>query len=286
MEIIHAPREMTLWASRVKATGQTIALVPTMGAFHEGHLQLMRLAATRADRVVVSLFVNPIQFGPNEDFSRYPRDLERDASLAGAEGIDVLFAPAPQDMYPPGFRTKIVVGGLTDTFCGRSRPGHFDGVTTVVGKLFHMVKPELAIFGEKDFQQLAVIRKMVKDLSWDIELIGHPIVREADGLAMSSRNAYLSPAERQAALFLSKAISLGRQRARAGETDASLLIDEIRALLLSQEGVAIDYIAIVDGENLTEQNGITKDSMLLIAAIVGKTRLIDNGLLLTNNDEN
>ncbi len=281
MEIIHSPQEMTAWANRTRAAGQRIALVPTMGAFHEVHLRLMRTAAGHADRVVVSLFVNPIQFGPQEDFDRYPRDLARDAALAANVKVDILFAPSPQQMYPQGSgtTTKVVVSGLTDTLCGRSRPGHFDGVTTVVAKLFNIVKPNLAIFGRKDFQQLAVIGKMVRDLNWDIEIVGHPIVREADGLAMSSRNAYLTDTERQSGLALSKGMQQARQRVRAGVTSAGQLIEETEKILLGHPGVAIDYVNIVHRLTLLDQTEINRDSVLLVAARVGTTRLIDNTVL-------
>ncbi len=276
MEIIHTPREMTAWANRTRAAAETIALVPTMGAFHDGHLALMRAAAQRADRLVVSLFVNPIQFGASEDLDRYPRNLKRDAELAAAQGTDILFAPAAEAMYPRGFATKVGVAGLTDTLCGASRPGHFDGVTTVVAKLFNLVKPQVAVFGEKDFQQLAVIRRMVADLAWDIDVVGHPIVREADGLAMSSRNVYLAPEERQAALGLSRALAHARQRVAAGETDTERLLAGVRQALLARPGVTIDYLSVVHGQSLVAQERIDADSVLLVAALVGTTRLIDN----------
>jgi len=286
MKIIHSPREMTAWANRTRTAGEKIALVPTMGAFHEGHLRLMRMAAKQAGRVVVSLFVNPIQFGPGEDLDRYPRNLEQDAAMAEGEAVDILFAPSPREMYPQGFQTTVTVAGLTDTLCGASRPGHFDGVTTVVAKLFHIAKPDVTIFGQKDFQQLAVIRKMAADLNWDLDIIGHPIVREADGLAMSSRNAYLAPAERQSALSLNKGLTLARQRVTAGETDATRLIGEIKKLLLAQPGIAIDYISVVHRHTLVAQKRIDTDSVLLIAALVGKTRLIDNTRLSDSTEEN
>ncbi|OGQ99932.1 MAG: pantoate--beta-alanine ligase [Deltaproteobacteria bacterium RIFOXYD12_FULL_55_16] len=275
MEIIRTPAEMTAWANRALAARETIALVPTMGSFHEGHLRLMRKARERAGRTVVSLFVNPIQFGASEDLGRYPRDFPRDCQLAEAEGVDVLFAPEAQTMYPPEASTRVIVSGLTDVLCGRSRPGHFAGVTTVVAKLFHLIKPHFAVFGEKDFQQLAVIRRMVADLNWDVEIIGHPIVREVDGLAMSSRNIYLSVPERQAALCLFKAIGQARKRVRAGLVEATLLLREIEELL-QQAAVTVEYASLVDQTTLQPQAVLGKGTVLALAVKVGATRLIDN----------
>ncbi|MBU4118679.1 MAG: pantoate--beta-alanine ligase, partial [Proteobacteria bacterium] len=245
MEIIRTPLEMTAWANRVLAAGQTIGLVPTMGFFHEGHLRLMRKAGEKADRTVVSLFVNPIQFGANEDLGRYPRDFSHDRQLAQAEGVDVLFAPEVEDMYPAEATTRVIVSGLTDGLCGESRPGHFNGVTTVVAKLLHIVKPHCAVFGKKDFQQLAVIERMVADLNWDVKIIRHPIVREADGLAMSSRNTYLSAPERKAALCLFRAIGHARRRVRAGLVETAVLQREVEELL-RREAVIIEYVSFVD----------------------------------------
>jgi pantoate--beta-alanine ligase len=279
MKVIQRLSEMTDWSKKVSAGGKTIGLVPTMGYFHEGHLRLMRLAADKADQVVVSLFVNAIQFGPQEDLSRYPRDLDRDTGLAEKEGVDVLFAPAAEDIYPTDFSTRIRVDGISDTLCGRQRPGHFEGVATVVAKLFHIVKPDIAVFGEKDFQQLSVIRKMAKDLDWDIDIIGHPIVRETDGLAMSSRNIYLSSDERIKALNLHKAIRHGKQRVREGMVDAKRLILEIRDIISINSGVSIDYVSIVDSESLTDKDRIDKNSVLALAVKIGNTRLIDNSFL-------
>ena len=275
MEIIRTPVEMTAWANKVLADGQTIGLVPTMGFFHEGHLCLMRKAREKADRMVVSLFVNPIQFGANEDLGRYPRDFSRDSQLADAEGVDVLFAPEVQAMYPSEASTRVIVSGVTEGLCGASRPGHFAGVTTVVAKLFHIVKPHCAVFGRKDFQQLAVIERMVADLNWDVEIIGHPIVREPDGLAMSSRNSYLSARERQAALCLFRAIGHARRRVRTGLVEAKVLLLEVEALL-QQEAVTIEYVSIVDQATLRPQAVLRKGAVLAMAIKVGATRLIDN----------
>ena len=276
MEVIQPLAEMTGWSKKTAASGKTIALVPTMGYFHEGHLRLMRMAAAKADTVVVSLFVNAMQFGPQEDLDRYPQDFDRDRELAAKEGVDVLFVPAAEEMYPSGYSTRVRVDEITATLCGRQRPGHFERVTTVVAKLFHIVKPHTAIFGEKDFQQLSVIRKMVNDLDWDIDIIGHPIVREADGLAMSSRNVYLSPEERQKALSLHRAIEHARSRVGEGLTDGGRLIEEIRDIILASAGVSIDYVSIVDNESLADKNTIDKKSVLALAVKVGDIRLIDN----------
>ncbi|HEX9715536.1 MAG TPA: pantoate--beta-alanine ligase [Desulfurivibrionaceae bacterium] len=275
MEIIRTPAEMKAWANRTLAAGQTIGLVPTMGFFHEGHLRLMRKAGEKAERTVVSLFVNPIQFGANEDLGRYPRDFSRDCQLAQTEGVDILFAPEPHEMYPPEASTRVIVSGLTDVLCGASRPGHFAGVTTVVAKLFHLIKPHCAVFGRKDFQQLAVIERMVADLNWDVEIIGHPIVREADGLAMSSRNVYLSVPERQAALCLFRAIGHARRRVRAGLVETTVLLREVEELL-AQEAVTVEYVSLVDQATLQPQAVLQKGAVLALAIKVGATRLIDN----------
>ncbi len=275
MEIIRTPAEMTAWANQVLASGQTIGLVPTMGFFHAGHLCLMRKAREKADRTVVSLFVNPIQFGANEDLARYPRDFSRDSQLAEAEGVDVLFAPEVQAMYPPEAGTRVIVSGVTEGLCGASRPGHFAGVATVVAKLFHIIKPHCAVFGRKDFQQLAVLERMVADLNWDVEIIGHPIVREEDGLAMSSRNTYLSAQERQTALCLFRAIGHARRRVRTGLVEAKVLLLEVEALL-QQEAVTIEYVSLVDQATLQPQAVLRKGTVLAMAIKVGATRLIDN----------
>lgn len=279
MEIIRTPAAMTAWANRMIAAGDSIALVPTMGYFHEGHLSLMRRARGLATRLVVSLFVNPIQFGPQEDLSRYPRDFARDAALAEAEGVDVLFAPEAAAMYPEGSQTRVAVSGLTSGLCGASRPGHFEGVTTVVAKLFHLVKPRVAVFGQKDFQQLAVIRRMTADLDWDIEIVGHPIVREADGLAMSSRNVYLAVEERQAARGLSRALRHACRRASEGLADVTELLREVREILNAAPGIAVEYVECVDETTLVPSTRLAPGVVLAIAARVGTTRLIDNANL-------
>ncbi len=276
MQIIHPLADMTDWSRQIITSGKTIALVPTMGYFHAGHLHLMRLAGRLADRVVVSLFVNSLQFGPTEDLSSYPRNLTRDARMAENEKVDILFAPTGEEMYAPDFNARVRVGGITDTLCGRQRPTHFEGVTTVVAKLFNIIKPHHAIFGQKDFQQLSVIRKMVRDLNWDIEIAAHPIVREDDGLAMSSRNTYLAGEDRTKALCLYNAIRHARTRFAEGITDASRIKSEIRDIILANPGVDIDYVSVVDKDTLVDKDVIDRDSILAMAVRVGGTRLIDN----------
>lgn len=267
---------MTHWSEEVVARGETLALVPTMGYFHEGHLSLMRLAGKLADRVVVSLFVNHLQFSPGEDLSRYPRDLEKDARMAEKEQVDVLFVPSDPDMYFPDFNTRVKVDGITATLCGKQRPAHFEGVTTVVAKLFNIVKPQCAVFGQKDFQQLCVIRKMVRDLNWNIEVVDHPIVREDDGLAMSSRNTYLSGEDRTKARCLFNAIQHAKAMFADGVMDSDQIKSEIRDIISSNSGVSIDYISIVDKDTLSDKEIIDPQSVLALAVRVGGTRLIDN----------
>ena len=281
MKVIIAPAEMTAWARTEAAAGRRICLVPTMGCFHQGHLSLMRMARGRAERVVVSLFVNPMQFGPREDFAAYPRDFERDARLAAEQGVEVLFAPTAAEMYPDGFQTAVTVRELTRHLCGASRPGHFDGVATVVSKLFAITRADSAVFGEKDFQQLAVIRRMAADLNLNIEIIGHPIVREEDGLAMSSRNTYLSPAGRATALCLSQSIRLARKEAEGGELATEVLAGLVRAHIGSFAGAEIDYVSFVDAGTLEPVAMVDARTLLALAVrINGKVRLIDNGFVL------
>lgn len=274
---------MREWSAGHRLAGRTIGLVPTMGFFHDGHLALMRRAKTAVDLVVVSLFVNPIQFAPEEDLARYPRDPERDRVLAEAAGVDVLFMPTEGEMYPIPPRTRVTVGGLTENLCGLSRPGHFDGVCTVVAKLFNIVQPDLAVFGSKDFQQLAVVRRMAGDLNFNLEIIAHPIVREADGLAMSSRNSYLSPAERVTARCLYQAILRAREQVAAGETDAENLRRRAAQFISGHENTAIEYIAIVDAGSLENQPRVGPESLLALAVRIGATRLIDNAFLINGS---
>lgn len=284
MQIISQLADMTIWSRDTTKHGETIALVPTMGYFHDGHLSLMRMAGRLADKVVVSLFVNSLQFGPSEDLDRYPRDLERDTRMAQNEKVEVLFVPSDRDMYSNDFNAQVIVGDITDTLCGRQRPGHFEGVTTIVAKLFNIIKPDIAVFGQKDFQQLSVIRKMVRDLNWDVEIIGHPIVRENDGLAMSSRNTYLSNEERLKALCLYNAVKHAKKRVSEGITDVDLLKDEISDIILANSGVDIDYISIVDKDTLSDKSIIDSNSVMALAVMVGSTRLIDNCFLGDNTE--
>jgi pantoate--beta-alanine ligase len=257
-----------------RKAGEIIALVPTMGALHEGHLSLVALAKSKADRVVASIFVNPIQFGPREDFTRYPRDEAGDLAKLGNAGADLVFAPGTAEMYPDGFSTKVYVGDLTEDLCGASRPNHFDGVATVVAKLLLQCAPDLAIFGEKDYQQLLVIKRLVRDLNIPAEIVGGPIVREEDGLALSSRNVYLSPAERKIAPLLHQTISavaadLSKGR---GADDAA----QAGRFKLEAAGFRVDYVAVRDPETLKPLSGPVKRARVLAAAYLGRTRLIDN----------
>lgn len=280
MEIITDSKRMQRLCLDLRREGKRIAFVPTMGYLHEGHLSLLREGRQRGDVLVLSIFVNPAQFGQGEDFESYPRDLSRDAEMARSAGTDLLFAPGAREMYPSGYATYVDVEGLTDTLCGRSRPGHFRGVTTVVAKLFGIVQPHEAFFGCKDFQQLAVIRRMTTDLNLPVEVVGMPIVREADGLAMSSRNVNLSLDQRQQALVLPRAITLAQKMARAGVRDAGEVLTALRTLIEEQPEAQIDYLQICHQLTLQEQARVDGDSVLLMAVFIGKTRLIDNGFLL------
>lgn len=280
MNILTTPGAMRAWAREQVVLGNKTALVPTMGFFHEGHLSLMRMAARHADAVVVSLFVNPIQFGPNEDLDRYPRSFTKDCELAEGEGVEVLFAPEAGDMYPAGFQTTVSVEHLSRSLCGADRPGHFNGVTTVVSKLFHIVQPDFAVFGQKDFQQLAVIRRMVQDLDMGVEVLAHPIVREPDGLAMSSRNAYLDKYQRKSALSLSKGIALARSLYIGGERETAVLTEKVKEHILSYSGTAVDYISFIDCSSLEPVDRAGQETLLALAVTIdGRVRLIDNGLL-------
>ncbi len=279
MQVVADVKEMQRLSEVWRREGKIISFVPTMGYLHEGHLALMKMARKKGDVLVISIFVNPTQFGPGEDFERYPRDMERDKQLAESVGVDVIFAPEVQDMYPEGYQTFVEVIEITKPLCGRSRPGHFRGVTTVVAKLFNIVKPHVAVFGEKDFQQLQVIRRMVKDLNMDVEVLGHPIVREKDGLAMSSRNVYLSPEERQAALRISRSLGVARELVAQGVREAPEVLRKVREVLTPDEGLKIDYVELRDPETLKEVSHINGPTLLAIAAFVGKARLIDNAII-------
>lgn len=268
----------------VHRQGGTIAFVPTMGFFHEGHLALMREGRKRADKLIVSIFVNPIQFGPSEDFQAYPRDLDRDIAMAQSVGVDCVFAPAAEAMYEPGHQTYVDLTGLPNHLCGLSRPGHFRGVATVVAKLFHIVKPQVALFGEKDYQQLVIVRRMAQDLNMDVAIVGVPIVREPDGLAMSSRNTYLTPEQRNSALSLYGSLKLAQKRVAQGITDARSIIEEITAFIGSHPETKTDYVAVVDPQTLESVDRIDSPSLLALAVWVGRTRLIDNTILTASKD--
>ncbi|MCX6899095.1 MAG: pantoate--beta-alanine ligase [Verrucomicrobia bacterium] len=280
MDIIQTVSAMRAWSRIARAAGERVGFVPTMGYLHEGHLSLMREAKRRADLCVVSIYVNPTQFGPKEDFSKYPRDFERDRKLCESVGVDAIFAPTNEEMYPAGAATTWVEEtAVSERWEGMSRPGHFRGVCTVVAKLFNCVLPDVACFGQKDAQQCAVLRRMVRDLNFPLEFVVCPTVREPDGLAMSSRNVYLSPTERQEALALKQSLDLARRELAAGRT-----IDEVSAamtkLITSKPSARIDYIAFVDSETLLPVNRYEPGRLLVAMAVfVGKTRLIDNMVL-------
>ena len=262
-----------------RGSGKRLGLVPTMGALHEGHLSLVRAAKSQCDAVAVSIFVNPTQFGPTEDLSKYPRQFERDRQLLEKEGVEILFAPLVEEIYPHGEVTWVLVESLSEKLDGRSRPGHFRGVTTIVAKLFHIVEPATAFFGQKDAAQLAVIRRMVGDLNFPVEIVAAPIVREADGLAMSSRNAYLSREDRGRALVLQRALQETQQQFNAGERSAAKLISAGREVFASEPQVTLDYFEVVDPDTLDPVERISGRTLVAVAALVGATRLIDNVVL-------
>ncbi len=277
MKLLYSIEDVRTFTSAAKDRRQTIAFVPTMGFLHSGHLALMTRARECADVVISSIFVNPTQFGPSEDYESYPRDTEGDLEKALKAGCDAVFLPEVQMMYPPGSVTTVSVAQLTERLCGASRPGHFDGVTTVVLKLLNIVACDIAVFGEKDFQQLAVIRKMVRDLNLPVRIIGHPIVREVDGLAMSSRNAYLSPEERSQALVLSSGLRQAQTLWRRGIRDPKQLREVVQATILSSELARVDYIEICDAHSLAPIDMLCNRSTLIAVAVYfGDTRLIDN----------
>lgn len=279
MKVISSISEMQETSNRVRAMGHTIGFVPTMGYLHEGHLKLVEVAKEHASVVVVSIFVNPTQFGPKEDYNRYPRDPEGDLRKLSELKVDYVFMPEAQEMYPEGFQTVVSVKELTKGLCGASRPGHFDGVATVVTKLFNIVKPHFAVFGQKDYQQLTVISRMVKDLNMDIMIIGVPTVREPDGLAMSSRNSYLTSEERKSALCLYKCIQKAQEMVLGGERDAERIKEEIKRFILSFPFTKVDYVTIVHPYTLEELKRIEQESLLALAVFVGNTRLIDNAII-------
>ena len=277
--VVTTARDMRGLAAAARAAGRRIGFVPTMGALHDGHLSLIARARAECDELVASIYVNPLQFGPREDFAAYPRDLGRDGALCRDAGVTILFAPAEGEIHLPDHRTWISVAGLEDVLCGRTRPGHFKGVATVVAKLFAIVQPHVAFFGEKDAQQLRIIRRMVRDLHLGVEIVGCPTVRAADGLALSSRNAYLSPAERLAAPVLHRALAAAAEAARAGETDAARLVAGVRAAIEAEPLVRLDYAEAVDDDTLEPVTAIRGRVLLAVAAYFGRARLIDNVVL-------
>jgi pantoate--beta-alanine ligase len=277
--------EMQLAAAGARSSGRRIGFVPTMGALHEGHLSLVRASKQRADLTVVSLFVNPTQFGPGEDYRRYPRDLEADSALLLREGVDLLFAPEAEEIYPPDFQTIVEVERLSEPLCGRFRPGHFRGVATVVLKLFNIVAPDVAFFGRKDAQQSVVIRQLARDLNLPIEIVVCPIVREPDGLAMSSRNAYLSPEERRAALVLYRSLERARALLLSGERRAGRIVSEMRKLVEAEPRARIDYLEAVDAATLAPLNLLAGRALIALAVWIGPARLIDNLVVEIERDQ-
>jgi len=279
MKLLTTAKDARAAVRAAKTDGKRVGLVPTMGALHAGHISLIRAAKARCDFVVASIFVNPTQFGPKEDYSKYPRTLEADREKLAAEGVDLVFVPTVEEMYPSGASTFVNVDEISERLDGRSRPGHFRGVATAVAKLFHILEPDVAFFGQKDAAQAAIIRRMVRDLVFPIEIVIAPIVREPDGLALSSRNLYLSPDERKQALVLSRALREVESRYRQGERDAKKLIEAARVVFATEPSVRVDYIALVDPETLEDAATAAAGTLAAVAAFVGTTRLIDNVIL-------
>ncbi len=279
MHIMQRVSDMQGWSDAQRRAGRKIAFVPTMGFLHEGHLSLVRAAKKAGDVVVVSIFVNPMQFNQQSDFASYPRDDERDRHLLAELGTDVLFSPSVSEMYPDGHQTAVEVEKLSQPLCGAHRPGHFRGVTTVVAKLFNMVKPHTALFGEKDFQQCVVIKRMVRDLNFDLDIVAMPTVRELDGLAMSSRNARLSPAQRQTSLRIASALNKARQLVAQGERQAATILKVVSDTVGGKDDTRLEYASLCDPETLEEVAAVTRPTLLAIAAWVGEVRLIDNRVI-------
>jgi pantoate--beta-alanine ligase len=276
MRVIETIKDMKAVIRSNKTSGKTIGFVPTMGYLHEGHLSLMKKSVEANDFTVISIFVNPTQFGPNEDFEKYPRDIERDIRLAESVGVDVVFAPSVAEMYPNNYKTYVNVEDLTNVMCGLSRPGHFRGVTTVVNKLFNIVEPDKAYFGQKDAQQVVVLKKMVRDLNMNLEIVTCPIIREPDGLAMSSRNVYLSKEERAAALILSKSLFEVEEMIKKGEKSREKVVNYLIDRIKSEKLADIDYVEVVNTENLSQVEKLEGSILVALAVRFGKTRLIDN----------
>jgi pantoate--beta-alanine ligase len=277
MEILRTIDSVRQWVRAQR--GRPIHFVPTMGYFHEGHLSLMRRARADGGAVIVSIFVNPLQFGPNEDLARYPRDFERDRQMAESVGVEAIFCPTVEEMYPAGYQTEVCVKKLSQLLCGRSRPGHFEGVATVVLKLFHIVTPDRAYFGMKDYQQLRIIQQLTRDMNLPIEIVPCPIVREADGLAMSSRNVYLTPDERAAATVLYRSLQWAQAQYAAGERDAARLRTGVHEQIAAEPLARIDYVAVVDAETLQPIERLERPTLVALAVFFGAARLIDNCLL-------
>jgi len=279
MRVVKAIEEMQFACRALRLTGKSLGSVPTMGALHEGHLSLVRASKSTCDSTVASIFVNPTQFGPNEDLDKYPRTFEADCALLEREGVDLVFAPSVAEIYPAGASTWVEVEGVGDRLEGASRPGHLRGVATIVAKLFHIVAPTHAFFGQKDAGQLAVLRKMARDLNFDLEIVGCPIVREADGLAMSSRNRFLNPEERKQALVISRALRAAFDLTAGGETSTATLLTAMRSVMAQEPDARIDYVTVVSAETLEEIEDVRRGGLLAIAAVIGTTRLIDNILI-------
>ncbi|MBO8130793.1 MAG: pantoate--beta-alanine ligase [Candidatus Marinimicrobia bacterium] len=283
MKLIEKIDKLRKEINRLKKSGKVIGFVPTMGYFHEGHLRLMDIAKEKSDVVVVSIFVNPIQFGPNEDYDRYPRDLERDMKLAEERSVDIIFHPSVNEMYPEQILTYVITEKLPDVLCGKFRPVHFRGVTTVVAKLFNIVQPDIAVFGQKDYQQAIIIKRMVEDLNFPVKIIIGPIVREPDGLAMSSRNTYLSQEERKQAPIIYKALKKAKEMVEKGERNTEVLKKAIAETISSAPLARIEYIEVVEDKNLESVNEVVPGSFAAVAVWFGKTRLIDNIILMEDN---
>jgi pantoate--beta-alanine ligase len=279
MKICKTIEEMRSASRDTRGEGKRFSFVPTMGALHEGHLSLVRDAKAKSDVVAVSIFVNPLQFGPTEDLAKYPRSFERDRELLEKEAVDIVFAPQAEEMYPKGAVTYVTVEGLSEKLCGRSRPGHFRGVATVVAKLFHIVEPDLAFFGQKDAAQATIIRRMVRDLNLPVEIVVCPIVRESDGLAMSSRNAYLSPQERKTALVANRSLTETKNRFDQGERNAIALIAVGKQIVAQEPAARLDYFEIVNPVTLDPMQELTSPALVAVGVFIGNTRLIDNILL-------
>ncbi len=283
MKVITSPIEIQSYCRSARADGKAIGLVPTMGFLHEGHLSLMRRARIENDVFVISIFVNPTQFGPSEDYKTYPRDFHSDCEMAAEVGVDVIFSPAPEDMYPDEYATFVNVERITEKLCGASRPGHFRGVITIVAKLFNLVQPHKTYFGQKDAQQTVVIKRMAADLNFDTEIVVLPTVREADGLAMSSRNRYLNTEERQAALVLIESLRMAESLVKSGQRDAAEVSRRMRDMIEAEPLAKIDYISIVHADTLDDLDVVEGEFLIALAVFIGKTRLIDNVVLDTGS---